>query len=331
MADYDSYRYGGVTFPLLPVAGASTLKIADPSLYRAIDFLASQITRHLGALLVSVASTAGIDMTSAVGTAVPMDPGPFLTQVQYSFPLLALWRRRSKLTNRTVVWREKQVELGVSFILKPMGGAQAEQFLPVLAAVESLLDASLESGADPNYTPDGSTAGASVWQLAGLSDVSLQEGSFGAYPDGKGFVMPAWLGKIQLVERSQPVSGMFQIFDGVDGKVDLAVDPAEGTTVFDVADFETHRAPTVSSIAPSSGTTAGGTNVTITGTGFKQVDDVKVYIGGISAGEMLSNIVVVSATQITATTRAHAPGTFDVIVVNPDGQTGRLKSGFTFT
>jgi len=84
-------------------------------------------------------------------------------------------------------------------------------------------------------------------------------------------------------------------------------------------------APTVSSIAPVSGTTAGGTSVTITGTGF--VSGTTVTLGGAAA----TAVTVVSATSITATTPAHAAGAVNVTVTNPDGQSGTLNSGFTYT
>ncbi|MGD0089866.1 MAG: IPT/TIG domain-containing protein [Planctomycetota bacterium] len=84
-------------------------------------------------------------------------------------------------------------------------------------------------------------------------------------------------------------------------------------------------APTVSGIAPSSGPTNGGTNVTVTGTGF--ADGATVDFSGTQA----SNVVFVSATQFTATTPAGAAaGTVDVNVTNPDGQVGTLAGGFAY-
>ena len=84
-------------------------------------------------------------------------------------------------------------------------------------------------------------------------------------------------------------------------------------------------APTLSAIAPSSGSTAGGTGVTLTGSGF--VAGATVTIGGNTA----SNLVVASATSITATTPAHAAGAVDVVVTNPDGLNARLAGAFTYT
>ena len=83
-------------------------------------------------------------------------------------------------------------------------------------------------------------------------------------------------------------------------------------------------APTVTSVAPSSGPIAGGTAVTITGANF--VTGGTVSLGGSAA----TGVSVVNNTTITATTPAHAAGAVSVTVTNPDAQTGTLASGFTY-
>lgn len=82
-------------------------------------------------------------------------------------------------------------------------------------------------------------------------------------------------------------------------------------------------APRVTAIAPSSGTTLGGTSVTITGQNF--VAGAVVTIGGAPA----ASVAVVSATTITANTPQHASATSDV-VVTVGAQSGALARGFTF-
>jgi hypothetical protein len=83
-------------------------------------------------------------------------------------------------------------------------------------------------------------------------------------------------------------------------------------------------APTVTSVSPTSGATAGGTSVTITGTNFTGA--TAVTIGGVSA----TGISVVNDTTITATTPAHAVGAVDVTVTTPGG-TGTGVTLFTYT
>lgn len=71
--------------------------------------------------------------------------------------------------------------------------------------------------------------------------------------------------------------------------------------------------PTVTAINPSSGSTTGGTSVTITGTNFTGA--TAVSIGGTAA----TSFTVNSSTQITATTPAGTAGTASVVVTTPAG------------
>ena len=64
--------------------------------------------------------------------------------------------------------------------------------------------------------------------------------------------------------------------------------------------------------------------MTITGTGF--LSGATVSIGGAAA----TGVTVVNSTSLTATTAAHAAGAVDVVVTNPDTQTGTLTGGYTY-
>ena len=82
-------------------------------------------------------------------------------------------------------------------------------------------------------------------------------------------------------------------------------------------------APTVSSVIPNSGSAAGGTAVTITGTNFAA--GATVTFGSAAA----TNVVVVNSTTITATTPAGSAGAVTVTVTS-GGQSGSLASAFTY-
>ncbi len=84
-------------------------------------------------------------------------------------------------------------------------------------------------------------------------------------------------------------------------------------------------APTVTGISPTSGTTAGGTPVTITGTNFQT--GATVSLGGTAA----TGVTVTPPNTINATTGAHAAGLVNVVVTNPDSQSGTLTNGYTYT
>lgn len=82
--------------------------------------------------------------------------------------------------------------------------------------------------------------------------------------------------------------------------------------------------PVVTTVTPGSGPAAGGTTVTITGSHF--APSATVRFGGDSA-TVLSRL---ADTGITVMTAAHAAGSVDVTVTNPDGQSARAGDGFTF-
>jgi len=83
--------------------------------------------------------------------------------------------------------------------------------------------------------------------------------------------------------------------------------------------------PTLSAITPGSGPTRGGTVVTLTGANFQT--GATVTIGGAAA----TNVSVLSATQLIATTPVGSAGARAVVVTNPDGQSATLAGGFFYT
>ena len=80
---------------------------------------------------------------------------------------------------------------------------------------------------------------------------------------------------------------------------------------------------TVTAVTPSTGSSFGGTVVTITGTGFAAGATVRI---GTSTA---TDVVVVNTTTITAKTAASAPGASDVRVT-VGGSLGSLAGAFTF-
>lgn len=104
----------------------------------------------------------------------------------------------------------------------------------------------------------------------------------------------------------------------------------EGNVFFDIgnANFTIGAAgapaPVLLSIAPTSGPTAGGTLVTLTGTDF--VSGATVRFGAVSATSVTFN----SATSLTATTPAQSAATVGVTVTNPDTQSSTLAAAYTY-
>jgi IPT/TIG domain len=83
-------------------------------------------------------------------------------------------------------------------------------------------------------------------------------------------------------------------------------------------------APILTAVSPASGPITGGTPVTLTGQNFGS--GTRVTFGGVAA----TSVVVVSATQITASTPPHAQGSVNVVVTNSNGLSATRAGGFTF-
>jgi cytochrome c553 len=82
--------------------------------------------------------------------------------------------------------------------------------------------------------------------------------------------------------------------------------------------------PTLASISPDSGPTLGMTSVALTGTGFQS--GANVTVGGVACGDLS----VLSSTQISCITGAHAAGAVSVVIENPDGQSATLSGAYTY-
>ncbi len=95
----------------------------------------------------------------------------------------------------------------------------------------------------------------------------------------------------------------------------------------------TPNVPTVTSISPTSGTTNGGTSITITGSQFKDFGQNSVLttvVTGVTIGGVAAQSYIVSSqTSITAVTPAGTAGTASVVVTNTVGSNA-ANSLFTY-
>ena len=108
------------------------------------------------------------------------------------------------------------------------------------------------------------------------------------------------------------------------GTVDVRVTAPGGTSAISAADRFIYTAPTVTAILPTSGSTAGGSRVTITGTGFTGATAVTF---GATTG---TNMTVFSSTKINVTSPAHTAGIVNVKVTTPGG-TSAISTADRFT
>jgi len=109
------------------------------------------------------------------------------------------------------------------------------------------------------------------------------------------------------------------------GPVNLAVTnyDSQTATLSNGFNYTGSGGPTINSISPASGTTAGGTFVEIDGSGFASGSSVTV-------GGNVASVVSSASTKIIVTTPPHSAGTADVVVSNSGGTT-TLSAGYSYT
>ena len=121
---------------------------------------------------------------------------------------------------------------------------------------------------------------------------------------------PAYLGQLTGSVDGTRLAAVWQRGDGIDATVKAAAGVNGG--------------PGVVGVWPVSGPDAGGTVVSLSGTGLTGASGV-VFGGGAA-----SSVTVVSDTQLTAVTPPHPAGAVDVTVTTPSGS-ATLPGGFTYT
>lgn len=205
MADYSTFRHGGTTYPLPATVNNTLLQDADPALFYTLDYFTSVIGTMLGARFQKeIARTPAMTgVTSPIVTVVPYDPTPWLQESQFRFPLLSVFRKKDKWTWKTIGVHEDAGEWEVDYILPPVTAGQMERMAPFLHSVGVILNDRIENVFDPSYR-----SGAHVWELAGISEIKLDEASYGGWQAAGGLYYPTWKGKL-IVKEVDPFTGQY--------------------------------------------------------------------------------------------------------------------------
>ncbi len=162
----------------------------------------------------------------------------------------------------------------------------------------------------------GSTAGGATVTITGTNFTGASTVTFGATAATSFTVNSA-----TSITATSPAEGA--------STVDVRVTTTAGTSAVnepgDQFTFSVPPAPTVTGVSPSTGSTAGGSSVTITGTNFTGASAVK--FGTVAA----TSFTVNSATSITATSPAEGASTVDVRVTTTAGTSAVNEPGDQFT
>ena len=316
LATTSAVSFGGVAAPTFYLTGSSQLNVKVPAgSVGAVDVTvttaAGTATRVAG--LTYVAAAAPV-VTSATPTFGPASGG---TSVVLS---------GTGLTGATAV---------------TLSGAPAASFTVNSDTQITLVTPSSASGGPSNIsitTPGGQVGIPFTYSLTGypaptVASISATSGPLAggntAVITGTNFVSGAVVSFGGVVARNIVNSGTqitATVPSGVAGTVDVGIATPGGAATLSSAYTYTSAsptAPTITAVSPSSGSTAGGTSVVITGTDLTGA--TAVNFGSTAA----SSFTVNSATQITAVSPAGAAGAVNVAVTTAGG-TATSNGAFTY-
>ena len=147
----------------------------------------------------------------------------------------------------------------------------------------------------------GRTTGGKTVTITGTGLTGTTSLNFGATP-----------ATAYTIDSDIQITATTPAHDVGDVKVTLTT-PGGTSTTTPGSRYSYRPAPTLTGLSPDEGPTTGGTQVTITGTGF--TDATRVSFSGIDA----TSYTIDSDTQVTAVAPAHAPGATHVRVRTPGG------------
>lgn len=154
-----------------------------------------------------------------------------------------------------------------------------------------------------------------------VSGPSLVCGSNPAvYDAGAGFATYVWLLDGQPMSFQQTLTAPFLGPGTHTLSVVAGLGDCEGSASVTIS----NAPPTAASILPASGSRGGFTPVQVTGTCIASGATLKID------GQLARSVGAPSSTTVLGQTPPHAPGTVDVVLTNPDGQSATLPAAFTY-
>ena len=306
-------NFSGVTGVSFGGTAASSYTVTSSTSISAVDPAES-----VGTVNVTVTTSGGTSATGSQDQFTYNPPAPSVSGVSAaSGPL-------GGGTTVTITGSGFTAASGVSF-----GGVAATSYTVNSSTSISAVDPSHAAGVvDVTVSNAGGTSATSsadqfTYQAApavsGVSpNVSPVSGGVSVTISGSNFANVSGV-KFGAVAASSYTVGSSTSITAVDpsesaGTIDVTVTNTGGTSATGSADRLTYQlSPTVSAVSPASGPTGGGTTIVITGNYFTNVTSVS--LGGVAA----TSYTVNSATQITATTPAHAASVVDVVVTSAVG------------
>lgn len=224
----------------------------------------------------------------------------------------------------------------VSYVLPPLTARQYNKLYSFLKVAAKVFIDYGQQGYDPKVNPSGP----SVWQTAGLSFGTLNSIKYDKFPGldktGKMPVdFPCMQFRLSFWERNQlPVAQNYEAFTGIDLlELDYVPESNPGNPINNFIDGYVYPDINLSSVLPSVGSIAGGTLITIKGTGFLS-QKIQSASQLTVCGVPVAQVVVKSPTILMAITNPGVIGTEnitgDIVLADNVGHVYTLANSFTY-
>jgi len=186
--------------------------------------------------------------------------------------------------------------------------------------------------AETNHHATGAAVDVS-WSTSVVSSIAPDSGPLGGGTTvtivGRGFIPGAqvYFGNQQATAVTFVASTTLRaVSPAGEGGVDVRVEEAGSDSDAQPVDVFTYGPPVVTGLSPSTGPSAGGTRVTISGVGF--AIGAQIFFGAVAC----TQVRVTSSRSIEVIVPSGTPGVVDVTVATPAGTSTRSPSDrFTYT
>lgn len=321
-----SDRFGLLTLPMTEVGDPDVEAVGDPMLDVLGAFLKAAVNADVGA---------------GWRVANPISPLPITTIQTHNpdksrftdseLPCLFLYRISwPKLTPYSQEWKASVSQVAALWVpdLAEVETDAARD--PMRNAVARAIHRNIERGRNPAWIVEGDddpkTADYGSFLLSFLNVTKIQVLDIKPMPlmvqrAQKDYPYDGLLATLEVTEVLEPLLDDYPEAGSLNGSFALGEDPLTFVS------FELR--PTIVSVTPSTGPTAGGTAITISGRQFFESDDldpIAVTVDDVAC----TSVVFVDENTITATTPAGSAGAKTVKVTLPNGTSASLASAFTF-
>jgi hypothetical protein len=242
-----------------------------------------------------------------------------------------------------------QSDIAASGVPAVINGGKITCTLPITGAALGKWNVAVTNADGQSYTlPNGFTVGAPGPAVSSLTPASAANTS-GAYISnlaGTGFatyaaptVLLRRTGYADIpavnisVANDTKITCLLGIKDAAPGAWDVVITNPDTKTSTLAGGFTVNApAPAPATVSPNTGYDIADLNVSITGTGFAAYAAPTVKLSKSGQADILAvNVSTISATQISCTLPLSGAGlgAWDVVVTNPDSQSGALSGWFT--